>query len=131
VIQPSAEADSVELIAAGAAGSTLIQQTRRNGHDLAVHAARLWKFFQTPQPGGHGLAPLVFSWLAGRGDASTRIDVDSVASARELRESLAIALRSPELFHERLVVRWTTRVGRTQSRGLLTTMSSPHRRQRQ
>ena len=45
VVQPSIEADSVELIGAAVDGRWMIQRTRRNGADLAVHARRLWNFF--------------------------------------------------------------------------------------
>src|SRR4051812_33693484 len=46
VVQPSIEADSVELIAAAADGRWMIQRTRRSGADLGVHARRLWTFFR-------------------------------------------------------------------------------------
>ncbi len=69
VIEPSVEEDSVELVAARADGPAMIQRTRRNGRDLAVHAARLWKFFRprflstrarAPSSPGEGpLAPIV------------------------------------------------------------------------
>jgi predicted GIY-YIG superfamily endonuclease len=45
VILPSAEEDSVELIGARVDGEWMIQQTRRSGADLAVHAQRVTRFF--------------------------------------------------------------------------------------
>ena len=39
-VQPSIEADSVELIGAAVDGRWMIQRTRRSGADLAVHARR-------------------------------------------------------------------------------------------
>jgi predicted GIY-YIG superfamily endonuclease len=45
VIVPSVEADSVELVGARAEGRWMIQCTRRNGADLAVHVSRVRKFF--------------------------------------------------------------------------------------
>ena len=43
VIVRSVEADSAELISARTDGDTLIQRTRRDGSDLAVHSHRLWR----------------------------------------------------------------------------------------
>ncbi len=45
VVQPSIEPDSVELIGAAVDGRWMIQRTRRNGADLAVHARRIRAFF--------------------------------------------------------------------------------------
>jgi predicted GIY-YIG superfamily endonuclease len=45
VLVPSVEEDSIELVGARLDGGWMIQRTRRNGADLAVHAARLKKFF--------------------------------------------------------------------------------------
>ena len=83
---PSVEDDSVELIAARVDGAWMIQRTRRNGADLAVHAraARDGSFgvaaasrrFASAIP---ALAPIVFSWLAGRGANATRLDPHDVA----------------------------------------------------
>ncbi|MGH9142248.1 MAG: nucleotide excision repair endonuclease, partial [Vicinamibacterales bacterium] len=105
VVQPSIEADSVELIGAAIDGRWMIQRTRRNGADLAVHARRVMKFF-TParadeRRAGNDeprttsdeprttnvpeLAPIVFSWLAGRGADATRLDPQSSPSVRDLQ----------------------------------------------
>ena len=108
VIVPSIEEDSAELVAARVDGGCMMQRTRRNGADLSVHAMRLKKFF-----GGRGdprrsmpgkLAPIVFSWLAGRGAGSTRLDPNDAASSRALRPQLAALLADEQLFAERLVI---------------------------
>ncbi|HEV3058410.1 MAG TPA: nucleotide excision repair endonuclease [Vicinamibacterales bacterium] len=104
VVVPSIEADSVELVAARADGGWRIQRTRRSGADLAVHAARLLKFFRAPDVGtsSSGLGPIVFSWLAHRGSSATRLDPGDVRSSRDLSARLAAILRDERLFHERL-----------------------------
>jgi predicted GIY-YIG superfamily endonuclease len=128
VVQPSIEADSVELICAAVDGRWTIQRTRRNGADLAGHARRIWKFFRPGTPGRRttnaeprtsnveqrttnrerrtpnvaGLAPLVFSWLTGRGAGATRLDPHDAASASELHRRLAALLADDRLFVERL-----------------------------
>jgi predicted GIY-YIG superfamily endonuclease len=110
VLLPSIEPDSVELIGASVDGRTMLQRTRRNGADLAVHAQRVMRFFHSALPRGRregggtppGAAPIVFSWLAQRGERATRIDPHDVASPRELRERLAALFRDGRLFHERL-----------------------------
>ena len=110
VVQPSIEADSVELICAAVDGRWMIQRTRRNGADLAVHARRLWKFFrqgtlanaERRTPNVARLAPLVFSWLTGRGAGATRLDPHDAASASELHRRLAALLADDRLFVERL-----------------------------
>lgn len=104
---PSVEADSVELVAALVDGRVLMQRTRRGGDDLAVHAARLWRFRRDARSGRGvmpALAPLVFSWLAHRGTRTTRIAYDAVHSARDLRVRLGTALAHRDLFAERIVV---------------------------
>ena len=101
VVVPSVEADSAEMIGARADGGWMIQRTRRSGADLAVHAARLWRFFRAPLSGSR-LAPIVFSWLAARGAAATRLDPHDVTSARRLRERLSALLGDDRLFVERL-----------------------------
>src|SRR5712671_6659655 len=80
LVQPSIEADSVELIGAAVDGRWMIQRTRRNGADLAVHARRIRTFFtqgtagrRTTSVADLALAPLVFSWLTGRGRDATRL----------------------------------------------------------
>jgi predicted GIY-YIG superfamily endonuclease len=111
VVLPSLDADSVELIAARTSGTTMILRTFRDGHQLAVDTERLWMFFERGEmlgglaPGERALAPIVFSWLAVRGAKATRFEVGDLVSADDLRVRLAVALSSPQLFSERLVIR--------------------------
>jgi predicted GIY-YIG superfamily endonuclease len=123
VVQPSIEADSVELVCAAVDGRWMIQRTRRDGADLAVHARRVMTFFRgserrttnaerrtvnderrttnherRPAP----LSPLVFSWLARRGIDATRLDPSDSASARDLQRRLDALLADDRLFVERL-----------------------------
>jgi predicted GIY-YIG superfamily endonuclease len=107
VVAPSVEDDSVELVAARVDdGAWMIQRTRRNGADLAVHSNRLWRFFNSAlrhaKESGPPLAPIVYSWLAARGAAATRVDPHSAHSVQEMRARLAALLRDERLFHERL-----------------------------
>jgi predicted GIY-YIG superfamily endonuclease len=101
VILPSVEADSVELVGARVDGGWMIQRTRRNGADLAVHVARAWRFFKASFDGS-ALAPIVFSWLGGRGASATRLDPHDVTSARGLRTRLSALFGDDRLFAERL-----------------------------
>jgi predicted GIY-YIG superfamily endonuclease len=101
VIVPSVEDDSAELVAARADGGWMIQRTRRSGADLPVHTARLTRFFRGPAD-GFPLAPIVFSWLSGRGAAATRLDPHDARSPRELRARLSALLGDERLFVERL-----------------------------
>jgi len=111
VVLPSVEVDAVELVAARTAGPTLVLRTGRHGRQLSEDASRLWTFFELeigafePPADDQALAPLVFSWLAARGAHATRLDIRELVSAEDLRVRLAVALRSPQLFSERLVVR--------------------------
>jgi predicted GIY-YIG superfamily endonuclease len=105
VLAPSVEADSVELVGARFDGEWTIQRTRRSGADLAVHAQRVMKFFHSRlrrPSAAPALAPIVYSWLARRGAAATRLDPHAVRDARELRARLAALFRDERLFHERL-----------------------------
>jgi hypothetical protein len=99
------EADSVELVSAAVDGRTMIQRTRRNGADLAVHAQRVMRFFHAVLRrgiDGPPLSPIVFSWLAQRGASATRLDPRDVRDARELRARLAALFGDERLFVERL-----------------------------
>ena len=108
VLAPSVEEDSVELIGARVDGGWIIQRTRRNGADLAVHATRLMKFFAgrdlRNRCSSVPLGPIVFSWLAGRGAGATRLDPHAAASARAFRLQLSGLLGDERLFTERLVI---------------------------
>jgi predicted GIY-YIG superfamily endonuclease len=105
ILVPSIEADSAELVAVRPSGAWLLQRTRRNGADLPVHTKRLWKFFFSvlpPRATAPPLAPIAYSWLAGRGATATRVDPHAAGSERTLRGHLAALLRDERLFHERL-----------------------------
>ncbi len=115
VVQPSIEPDSVELIGAAVDGRWMIQRTRRNGADLAVHARRLMTFFSGARRTSNAertnveptttlglLAPLVFSWLAGRGATATRLDPHDVALGAAAAGAARRAARRRRLFVERL-----------------------------
>lgn len=107
VVQPSIEPDSAELIGAALDGRWMIQRTRRNGADLAIHARRLGKFFNPTNAERRTtnqvlLSPLVFSWLAGRGGSATRLDPHDSASAAQLQARLCSLLGDDRLFLDRL-----------------------------
>jgi hypothetical protein len=125
VVLPSVEEDAVELVAVRADGPWMIQRTRRDGAHLAVHASRLMRFFHSPLARRrmatalrhtvdlpargatidvhHGLlAPIVFSWLAGRGTEATRLDPHDAPTRRELAARLSALLSDARLFNERL-----------------------------
>jgi len=108
VVVPSVEDDSAELVAARVDGGWMIQRTRRNGADLAVHTARLSRFFLSPlgrKFESAPLAPIVFSWLARRGEQASRLNPHEAEGPRELRRRLAALLADEELFTGRIVVR--------------------------
>src|SRR5471030_1882489 len=109
VILPSIEEDSAELVGARPDGGWVIQRTRRSGADLVVHTQRLLRFFvgrlsarKALPDGASRLAPIVFSWLAGRGRETTRLDPHDAPSARALRGRLLALLHDRALFVERL-----------------------------
>ena len=104
VVVPSVEEDAAELVAARADGGWFIQRTRRDATDLPAHTNRLLRFFRSPLRRGfeHApLAPIVFSWLAGRGTHATRLDPHDGAP-RVFRARLAALLRDERLFAERI-----------------------------
>jgi predicted GIY-YIG superfamily endonuclease len=107
-IVPSVNADSVELVAARVEGDILIQRISRDGGDLDRGAADLWQFFHPARLGTQdeqgSLAALVFSWLAGRGANTTRLDPHDWESASALAARLGALLRDETLFVERLVI---------------------------
>jgi len=113
VVLPSIEFDSAELVAARTDGAWMMQRTRRSGADLAVHTLRLTRFFHSwlrdvragrVARDAAPLAPLVFSWLGGRGAGASRIDPHDVTSPRDLRRRLTTLLADDELFRQRIVV---------------------------
>ena len=113
-ILPSSEEDSVELMAARVDGPVLIQRTRRNGVDLAGAQRRGCRTGRQAAGGSGGwrgldmrahlAPPIVFSWLAQRGKAASRINIRDFSNARELRAALLTLLTDRELFVERIVV---------------------------
>jgi predicted GIY-YIG superfamily endonuclease len=107
VLLPSIENDSAEICCARPEGRWMMQRTRRDGADLAVHTTRVTRFFNSSlRPGGDSrpFAPIVYSWLAGRGRDATRIDPHDARSPRDLRQRLRAALADHELFAERIVI---------------------------
>ena len=119
VVLPSVAIERVMLVAAQIAGPVLMLEASRDGRDLTGVADRVAVFFERTnlrlprpptqsgraEPETQPLAPIVFSWLAGRGRAATRIEAGELASSEDLTTRLRAALRSPELFSERLVLR--------------------------
>ena len=103
LLVPSIDPDAAELVAAREDGATMIHRTRRSGADLAQHSRILWTFFRQRSGAADGLAPLVFSWLAGRGQHTTRLSARDSASARGLRAQLGRLLADKGLFSERLI----------------------------
>jgi hypothetical protein len=105
VLMPSVEEDSVGLIGARLDGGWMMQRARRNGADLVVHTARFFRFFHSPLRSrfdARPLAPIVFSWLAGRGSKATRLDPHDTPSPRGLRARLAALFADDRLFVDRL-----------------------------
>jgi predicted GIY-YIG superfamily endonuclease len=100
VVVRSVEIDSAELVCVRPDGGWFIQRTRRSGADLAVHTRRVKRFFVSALRRGFDgapIAPVVYSWLAGRGAEATRLDPHD-----HFRERLAAVLRDDQLFIERL-----------------------------
>ena len=107
VVVPSVDAQSAELVAARADGEWLIVRTARDGNELKGHATRLMRFFRSPLRDrfeSPRLAPIVFSWLAGRGAHASRLDPHDAPTIASLRARLRALLGDDELFAERIVV---------------------------
>jgi predicted GIY-YIG superfamily endonuclease len=107
VVVPSIEAQSAELVAARADGEWLIVRTARDGSGLKGDATPLMRFFRSPlrdRFAASRLAPIVFSWLAGRGAAASRIDPHDAPTIAALRARLRALLQDDDLFAERIVV---------------------------
>ena len=110
VVLPSSDPDMATLIAARVDGPTRIEQTRRNGADLAVHVRRLSRFFRSMRVDANEAdqtSALVFSWLAGRDAQATRLNPHDARTTHELRARLAALVADASLFHERLDQRMT------------------------
>lgn len=112
LVLPSAAENAVELLAVRVSGGVRILRLTRDGAGLASRAAELRRYFKDPASavGGRpsasmdGYAPLVFSWLAGRGAGATRLDPHDVDSAKELERRLRVFIADGQLFTERIVV---------------------------
>src|SRR5262245_6266881 len=108
IVLPSIESDSAEIVAARADGDCLLLRTRRTGVDLVIHIPRIVRFFRSPLRRsfeGLKLAPIVFTWLAGRGQSASRLDPRDASGVRELRLRLRALLADEALFSERIVMR--------------------------
>jgi predicted GIY-YIG superfamily endonuclease len=112
LILPSIEEAHAQLLAVRMGGPVLLMSAARFGGGLVTRATTIRRFFneQTPVDSStgerpfDGLAPLVFSWLAGRGAVATRLDPHDVPSVRELARRLEVLLADDGLFTERIVV---------------------------
>jgi predicted GIY-YIG superfamily endonuclease len=112
VVLPSSAEQAVELLAARVDGRVWLQRAARSGAGLPVQATGLRRFFadaterqgEEPSRALNGFAPLVFSWLAGRGADASRIDPHDAGAARELCRRLKVLLEDQQLFSERIVV---------------------------
>jgi predicted GIY-YIG superfamily endonuclease len=112
VVLPSASADSVELLGVRVNGAVRLLRARRDGTGISARVTALREFFASGSSDAapdearslDGFAPLVFSWLAGRGAGATRLDPHDAGSARELQRRLKLLLGDDRLFAERIVV---------------------------
>jgi len=112
VVLPAGDPGLVTLIAARVDGRVTIARSRRDGSELSRDLPPLWQFI-TNEPAGGGepagsmrpLAPLVYSWLAGRGASATRFEVKDLESLDDLTARLVQVLNARELFTERIVLR--------------------------
>jgi predicted GIY-YIG superfamily endonuclease len=107
VVVPSVDPSAAELVAARIDGGYLIERTPRDGSRLKAHATLLTRFFRSPLRDrftAPPLAPIVFSWLAGRGTNASRIDPHDAATVAGLRTRLRALLADDDLFSERIVV---------------------------
>lgn len=112
LVLPSATADAVELLAVRISGDVRIWRVPRDGTGLASMATALRRFFTDKALPKHSradtslkaYAPLVFSWLAGRGVGATRLDPHDAGSAKELERRLRVVMADGQLFAERIVV---------------------------
>lgn len=112
VVLPSSEAEAAELLGVRIDGRACLLRVPRDGRGLTARATALRRFFDGAGQGGEcegaqvfdGCAPLVFSWLAGRGHAATRLDPHDIPSGRELQRRIKLLLDDDQLFTERIVV---------------------------
>jgi len=109
IVAPSADPDAAELLAARTDGGWMIQRAPRSGPLPGSLGQSVWEFFHGP-PGeassrDGSFAPLIFSWLAGRGRESTRLDPHDAESSADLCLRLETLLRDRQLFAERLALK--------------------------
>lgn len=108
VLLPSVESGCAEVVAARVDGGWMQLRVARGGDTTDVVADCLFRFFRAPlgeREDQSPLAPIVFSWLAGRGVAATRLDPYDSETASALATRLGSFLRDSLLFTERLEVR--------------------------
>jgi hypothetical protein len=102
-VLPAIESNAAELLAARADGATWLQHTLRSGVELDHHSWQLWEFFgQRPRTSEDSSAALVFSWLADRGQLTTRVHPHAAGSASALGRQLTQLLADKDVFAERL-----------------------------
>ena len=105
LVLPSIDSSAAELLAARVDGATWLQKTPRSGAGLTRHSRQLWDFFcRDTSAVGDSSAALVFSWLATRGQRSTRVHPCDAGSATELRRQLRQLLADRDVFAERLAI---------------------------
>ena len=103
LLVPSIDPDAAELVAARQGGATMLHRVQRSGAELTQRSRELWRFFTRRSGDTDGSAPLVFSWLAGRGQHTTRLNPHDSASPRDLRVQLRQLLADKGLVSERLI----------------------------
>jgi predicted GIY-YIG superfamily endonuclease len=107
LLLPSVDPEASEVIAARTDDRSLLRHVQRNGTDLQGAVDRFWDFFQASRGNErhadeHALAPLVYSWLAGRGRSATRLDPHDAGDAAGLGARLGSLLSDRDLFTERI-----------------------------
>jgi hypothetical protein len=108
VLVPSVDVAAVVLIAARTDGAAMMMRTPRDGAELKKVSLDVARFFNSVlgrRRDGLPFAPIVFSWLAGRGASATRLDPHDARTSIELRKRLTVLLKDQALFTERIVVR--------------------------
>jgi predicted GIY-YIG superfamily endonuclease len=109
IVVPSADPDAAELLAARTDGASMIRRTPRSGPLSGALGQSVWEFFQGPagEASRHdeSFAPLIFSWLAGRGRDATRLDPHDAESSADLCLRLETLLKDRQLFTERLALK--------------------------
>ena len=111
IVLPSVDDQAVELLAVRVDGPVLLVRVPRDGSGLPARIKTVRQFFagaSDAAAGVHGcegpFAPLVFTWLTGRGAGATRLDPHDAGSARELQSRVKLMLDDDGLFAERIVV---------------------------